>query len=315
MKYVNLGSTGTKVSPLCLGTWRFGKETGGTVETDRERAHDLLDAAWDHGINFIDTANSYGGGDSERYIGEWLADRDREDFVIASKVYWSTRGVADRGLSRKNVRAEIEGTLERLDTDYVDVYYVHAWHPESPIEETLSALSDLVREGRVHYLAASNLVGWQLTKSLWTSDVNDLERFEVVQPKFNAAYREPVADVLAAAVDQGLAVCPYSPLEGGFLTGKYERGADAPAGSRAALSDRFGDFTDDQWAVLDAIRKVAQELDATPTQVALRWLVQQEGTYVPIIGARTTAQLEENVDATRIELSTAQMERIDDAAA
>jgi 1-deoxyxylulose-5-phosphate synthase len=313
MDYVNLGSTGAKVSELCLGTWRFGKETDGQVETTREEANDLLDTAWDEGINFIDTANSYGGGDSERYIGEWLADHDREQFVVASKVYWSTRGIADRGLSRKNVRAEIEGTLERLGTDYVDLYYVHAWHPESPIEETLSALSELVHEGKVHYLAASNFAGWQLMKSLWTSDVNGLDRFEVVQPKFNAAFRDPVANVLAVADDQDLAVCPYSPLEGGFLTGKYERDADAPADSRAAISERFGNFTEEQWAVLDAVRGVADELDATSAQVSLRWLMQQEGSCIPIVGARTTDQLEESVGATRIELEPQHIERIEEA--
>ena len=318
MEYVTLGSTGTRVSPLCLGTWRFGKETGGRVETDRDEAHTLLDAAWDHGINFIDTANVYGDpmGTSERYIGEWLEEHDREDFVVASKVYWSTRGVADRGLSRKNVRAEIEGTLERLRTDYVDIYYVHAWHPESPIEETLSALTDLVREGKVNYLAASNLAGWQLMKSLWRSDANGYERFEIVQPKFNAAFRGPVSNLLAACADQNLAVCPYSPLEGGFLTGKYERDTEAPNGSRGQLSERFGDFSDEQWAVLDAVREVATELDATPTQVALRWLIQRERfTCVPIVGARTPEQLAENVGATEIELSDEQAARIDGSTA
>jgi 1-deoxyxylulose-5-phosphate synthase len=312
MEYVNLGSTGTKVSQLCLGTWRFGKETGDKIETNREEAHDLLNAAWDAGINFIDTANSYGDGNSERYIGEWLEDHDREDFVLASKVYWSTRGIVDRGLSRKNVRAEIERTLNRLGTEYVDIYYVHAWHPESPIEETLSALSDLVHEGKIHYLAASNLAGWQLIKSLWTSDVNGFERFEIVQPKFNAVYQDPVSDLLAAASDQELAVCPYSPLEGGFLTGKYERGSDAPAESRGAISNRFGGFSNDQWVVLEAIREVAGKLDATPSQVALRWLVQQDFSCIPIIGARTTNQLEENIGATKIELTSEQIKRIEE---
>jgi len=303
MEYVNLGSTGTKVSPLCFGTWRFGGEV------DRDTAHELLDRCGDRGINFLDTANVY--GPAEEFIGEWLAEQDREDYVIASKVYGNRESRFDENLSRKNIRAEIEGTLDRLDTDYVDLYYIHAWDEETPIEETLRTLSDLVREGKVHYLGASNTAGWQLAKALWTSDVEDLERFEVTQPRFSANYRAPVAEHLELCADQDLGVCPFSPLGGGFLTGKYSRDRDAPDEARYDDADQF---SDSDWAVFDAVESVAEENDATPAQVSLRWLMdQREFTCIPIFGARTVEQFEENVGALDASLSGDQFDRITDA--
>ncbi|MGA9399947.1 aldo/keto reductase, partial [Haladaptatus sp.] len=269
----------------------------------------------------IDTANVYGdpNGTSEEWIGDWLSEYDREDFVIASKVYfpfdgWGEPGPNDSGLSRKHIRAQIEGTLDRLGTDYLDVYYIHRWDDETPIEETLATLTELVDEGKVNYLGASTMAAWQLTKALWKSDVNGFERFDVTQPMYHAAASGPVEDYLDVCADQDIAVCPYSPLAGGFLTGKYERDGDIPAGSRADLVDYFEDYymSEEGWEILDEIRAVADELDATPAQVALRWLIQQrEFSCTPIVGARTTDQLEENVGAADIELSGEQYDRIE----
>jgi len=313
MEYTKLGATGAEVSQLCYGTWRFGAESDGTIETDREEAHDLLDAFADAGGNFIDTANGYGGGDSERWIGEWFDERDREDYVIASKVYWSQESRFQRNLSRKNVRAEIEGTLDRLDTNYLDLYYIHRFDDDTPIEETMRALNRLVEEGKVHYLGASTMAAWKLTKALWTADAHDWARFDVTQPRFNAAYREEVGDYLDVCADQDLAVCPWSPLDGGFLTGKYDRDGSNPEGSRGDLQSWEG-FDDRQWRVLDAIEEVAEDENATPAQVALRWLIDQEAfTCIPIIGARTTDQMADNLGAVDVSLSTAEIERIDDA--
>jgi len=313
MEYRKLGSTGVDVSELCFGTWRFNAEADdGTVETDRETAQELLDAFADRGGNFIDTANGYGGGESERWIGEWLDDRDREDYVIASKVYWAENSRFPENLSRKNIRAEIEGTLDRLGTDYLDLYYIHRWDDDTPIQETLRTLTRLIEEGTVHYLGASSMAAWKLTKALWKSDVETLERFEVTQPRFSASHVEPVADYLDVCADQDLAVCPYSPLDGGFLTGKYSREGDVPDGSRGAL--HWDGNVPGDWAVLEAVTDVADELDATPAQVALRWLIEQpEFTCVPIFGARTVDQLEENVAATELSLSADQFDRIADA--
>ena len=319
MEYTKLGNTGLDVSKVCLGTWRFGKESGGALETGREQAHELLSAFAERGGNFIDTANGYGGGDSERWIGEWLEDRDREQFVVASKVYWTRESRPDENLSRKTVRAEIEGTLDRLGTEYLDLYYIHRWDDETPIEETLSALSGLVEEGKVHYLGASTMAAWKLTKALWTADAEGYRRFDVTQPLFHAAYRDDVVDYLDVCADQDLAVCPYSPLAGGFLTGKYEReGGDVvgPEGSRGDIDDSFEEYyvSERGWHVLDAIRTVAGEVDAPPAQVALRWLIDQDRfTCVPIVGARTVDQIEENVGAVDVDLSTDQHDRISEA--
>lgn len=330
MEYRTLGTTGTKVSQICFGTWRFGKQTDGTLETDKEEAHDLLDACCDQGITFLDTANVYGdpNGTSEKWIGEWLDERDRKDFVLASKVYfpfdgWGDPGPNDSGLGRTHIRQQIEGTLDRLGTDYLDLYYIHRFDEETPITETLETLDTLVEKGKVNYLGASTMASWQLTKALWKSDVRDLARFDVTQPLFHAAYYENIADYLNVCADQDLAVCPYSPLAGGFLTGKYER-ADpedpqaikAPDGSRASFDDQFTEYylSERGWAVLDAVRAVAEEVSATPAQVALRWLIDQERfTCVPIVGARTTDQLEDNVGAVDISLSRDQHDWITDA--
>jgi len=313
MEYRRLGNTGVEVSEICLGTWRFGAESENGLETDREAAHDVLDAFADAGGNFIDTANGYGGGDSERWIGEWLEDKDREEYVLASKVYWSQVSRFQENLSRKNIRAEIEGTLDRLGEDYLDLYYIHRWDEDTPIVETMRTLNRLVEEGKVHYLGASTMAAWQLTKALWKADAEDLERFDVVQPHFSATHREEVSEYLDVAADQDLAVCPYSPLEGGFLTGKYSRDAEVPEDSRGENVEWFNpaDFEDEAWETLDAIEAVADEEDATPAQVALRWLIEQpDFTCVPIIGARTVDQLEENLGAVEVELSDAQFERI-----
>ncbi|MDJ1430791.1 aldo/keto reductase [Halostagnicola sp. A-GB9-2] len=327
MEYTTLGNTGTTVSKLCYGTWRFGRETGGVVETERSEAHDMLDACRDNGINFIDTANVYGDpdGTSEEWIGEWLENHSREDYVIASKVYfpfdgWGEPGPNDSGLGRKHIRAQIEGTLDRLGTDYLDLYYIHRWDEDTPIRETLETLTDLVREGKVNYLGASSMAAWQLTKALWTSDVEGLERFDVTQPMVNAAQYDTVSDYLEVCADQDLAVCPYSPLGGGFLTGKYDRADDgsviAPDGSRGSLDDMFDDYyaTEQAWDVLEAVEDVSDEVDATPAQVSLRWLMDQSKfDCVPIVGARTPDQLEENVGAVEVELTDEQFDRIDGA--
>ena len=327
MDYRQLGSTGTRVSELCFGTWRFGRRTGGVLETDEAAAHELLDAFADRGGNFIDTANVYGdpNGTSEEYIGNWLADREREQYVLASKVYFGfdDSNPNGSGLSRTHIRNQIEGTLDRLDTDYLDLYYIHRWDENTPIEETLATLDALVEEGKVNYLGASTMASWQLTKALWQSDVNDYERVEVTHPLFHAGYYEDVEEYLSVVADQDLAVCPYSPLAGGFLTGKYTRAdpddpksVEAPDGSRGSFDERFERFylSERGWKVLDEVRAVASELDATPAQVALRWLMdQREFTCVPIVGARTVDQLTENLGAADLSMTRTQHDRITDA--
>ena len=223
MEYVRLGSTGLQVSPICLGTWRFGLEhdDSGVMETDREDAHELLDALEERGGNFIDTANGYGGGRSEQWVGEWLDERDREDYVIASKCYWSDVSRFQENLSKKNVRAEVEGSLEKLGTDYLDLLYLHRFDDDTLIEHTLRAVDDLVSEGHVHYVGISTCEAWKLTKGLWTADVNNYEAFSVTQPLFHAAYYEDIAEYLDVCADQNLAVCPYLPVREPPASGEY----------------------------------------------------------------------------------------------
>jgi aryl-alcohol dehydrogenase-like predicted oxidoreductase len=331
MEYTTLGATGTEVSKLCYGTWRFGHESGGVVETSEAEAHDLLDAVHDHGINFIDTANRYGDppGTSEEYLGSWLDDHDREDFVLATKVGLDTddgSGVNRDGLSRKHIRWQIEQSLDRLGTDYVDLYYIHRLDDRTPVRETMEALSRLVDEGKVRHLGASTMAAWELTELLWESDARDLHGIDVVQPPVDATLqnwqryeRFDLHRYLEVCAKHDVGVVPYSPLAGGFLTGKYERDADAPEGSRAALDpDNFERkyLSERAWDVLDAVRAVAEELDATPAQVALGWVMAQDdfpGGMVPLSGARTEEQLGENVAAVDLDLTDDHLERIDEA--
>ena len=325
--YRRLGSTGTKVSPICFGAGRFGQRTSGVLEIDRETAHAMLDAYDEWGGNFIDTANMYGQpgggprtGTSEAYIGEWLEGRDRDRYVIASKVFMRVGdGPNEMGLSRKHVREEIEGSLDRLGTDYIDIYYLHRWDEETPIEETLATLDWLVEDGRVNYVGASSMAAWKLAKAMWKADVSGHEQLTVTQPMFHAAYRDS-EDYLDLCADQGLAVCPHSPLAGGLLTGKYERGPDGeaigPEGSRAQFLDRFQrSYVDERaWRVLDAIQSVAEETDATPAQIALRWLLDRERFQcLPVVGARSVDQLTENLAAADRSLSADHDRRITEA--
>jgi aryl-alcohol dehydrogenase-like predicted oxidoreductase len=306
----------------------FGTELKDGIEVvDQSAAHEILDAAWSHGINFFDTANIYGRGRSERYIGEWFADKERENSVIASKVFFTTRGRQTSGLSRKIIMAEIEGTLKRLGTDYLDIYYIHGWHPTSPLKETLSAMNDLVRDGRVHYIGVSNFSAAQLVKSAWITEKHGWAPVTVVQPRYNAVdhipytvdpVEQPLPDLFDVCRELAIGVCPYAPLAGGFLAGKYERQTDGtvvvPGGSRADLTDRYGPFPERWWRVLDAVRAVASETGASPAQVALKWSMLVDGiTSIPIFGGRSLEQLNANVAALDVSLTSEHYELIVDA--
>lgn len=325
MDRTTLGPTGMEVSQLCYGTWRFGREVDGEVEIDRTSAHELLDTAWDLGIDFFDTANTYGRPDrrSERWLGEWLAERDRESVTVATKVGMDVgEGTRGHGLSRKHVRSQVERSLEALGTDYIDLYYVHRWDDATATETVVRTLDDLVREGKVHHLGASTMAAWKLARALRTSERLLAEPFLVTQPPFDATFQNAsryegfdLQDYLDVCADEELAVCPYSPLAGGFLTGKYARSGDGPGDGRAEREpDSFERkyLSDAAWYVLDAVRAVADEVDATPAQVAIRWLVEQDrfSAVVPIVGARTPAQLEENAGAADLSLADEQVERI-----
>lgn len=327
--YVRLGNSGMEVSEPCLGTAMFGhKPPGSDVEVvDRSGALSILDAAWEEGVNFFDTANIYGSGRCEKYIGEWLTDKDREDFVIASKVYFALAGRQEVGLSRKIVMAEIEGTLDRLGTGYLDLYYIHGWHDPSPLEETLAALNDLVRVGKVHYIGVSNFASWQLVLANEICRSRGWAPVSVIQPRYNAADHVPytldpakraLPDLFDACRYLDVAVCSYSPLAGGFLTGKYERDPDGntikPDDSRAAVFESYGEFPKRWWQVLGEVEAVAEEVGATPAQVAICWVSRIAGlTSIPIVGATSEEQLNESLKYVDVHLSDEQHQRISDA--
>ena len=319
MDAVYLGSTGLQVSEIGFGTWRFGREDAtGTVEVGKQRAFELLDAYAEGGGRFIDTADMYGDGLAETWIGEWFEtrERDRESFVVASKVYWPTRGDPNGdGLGRKHLRRSVDAVLERLGTDYVDLLYTHRWDDETPVEEFMRTLDGFVADGRVHYLGTSTFEpnAWKVARANEIARQHGYEPFTVAQPRYNLVDREIVGNYLEMSREYGIGVCPWSPLAGGFLTGKYDRESGVPEGSRAARSDDFGDryFTEANFRVLDVLLEVANELDAAPAAVALAWL-REQGT-VPIVGARTPGQLETNLGAVGVSLTESQYERLSEA--
>ena len=311
MAYTKLGDTGLDVSRLCLGCMNFGSGEPWMMN-DRDASVDLIHEALDLGINFLDTANVYSTGESEEIVGEAVASADRDELVLATKVFGEMRdGPNGSGLSRKHVLDQVEASLDRLDTDYIDLYQIHRWDEETPIEETLAALDHLVETGRVRYIGASTMTAYQFTKALYTSDIEDYSRFACMQPEYSAVARHEEANLLEVCEAEGIGVIPWSPLAGGFLTAKYERDAEPTDGTRGAASESVrGYFTEENWAVLDAVRTVAAEVDATPAQVGLAWLLEQDVVTAPIIGPRTSEHLQENVAAVSVELTPDQVERI-----
>lgn len=322
---VPLGGTGARVSSLALGTWRFGRERDGVVEIERDRAMALLDAYAEAGGTFIDTADFYGDGRAESWIGEWLADRDRASFVIASKVFWPTRedDPNAHGLGRKHLRRSIDEILDRLGTDYLEVLYVNRWgdhtpvEDDTPLEEYLRTLTGFVEDGRVHYLGTSTMVpeAWKVARANERAQQLGLEPFTVAQPRYNLVNRAVEHGYLNAASTYDLGVCPWSPLAGGFLSGKYRRGEDPPAWSRAAVEPEVAGayLTDENYETLADVRAVADDLGATPAQVSLAWLRHRDVVTAPVVGARTVDQLQENLGAADLSLSDKQVQRLADA--
>lgn len=314
--HVPLGRTGMHVSNAALGTWRFGHETEDGHEIERDTAMAMLDTFADAGGTFIDTADTYGGGRAEAWIGDWLADRDRESFVLASKVYWATR--EDRpnfqGIGRTHLRRQLDRILDRLGTDYLDLLYVNRWWGETPAAEFMRTLDGFVRDGRVHYLGISCLVptAWKIVKANELARREGLEPFAVTQPRYTLVNRAVEKTYLDMCREYGLGVCPWSPLAGGFLSGKYRRGEDPPAASRAAREPEVARayLTEENFQVLDVVREIADELGATPAQVSLAWLMHHDAVTAPIVGARTVDQLEENLGAADVDLSDDQFDRL-----
>jgi len=311
MEYTTLGETGLEVSRLALGCMNFGTEEPWMIHEESE-SRAVIDRALELGINFLDTANVYSRGESEEIVGRAIEGYDRSELVVATKVYHRMHeGPNGRGLSRKHVLDQAEASLDRLGTDYIDLYQIHRWDDDTPVEEVLSALDHLVDEGVVRYVGASTMPAWKFARALYAADVENRERFVSMQPEYNAVDRHEEANVLPLCAAEGVGVLPWSPLAGGFLTGKYSRDRQ-PESGRAATDDYTARrFTEENWAVLDAVRDIADEKGATPAQVSLAWLLHKEVVTAPIIGPRKTEHLEENVGALDVELTDEELSRIE----
>jgi 1-deoxyxylulose-5-phosphate synthase len=306
MEYKKLGRSGLKVSPLCMGTMQFGWSVG---EADSQR---IMSAAFEAGINFFDTADVYSrwvegnpGGVSETYIGNWMKQNaiPRDQLVIATKVRNRMGdGPNDEGLSRVHIMQAVEASLRRLQTDYIDLYQTHWPDANTPIEETLQALDDLVRQGKVRYIGASNYPAWQLMQALWMSDKYNLARFDALQPHYNLIHRDEFERELRIVCGTcGLGVIPYSPLAGGFLTGKYRQGQPLPESKRA--EGRRSAMTEKNFALLHEMDRIASLHKATISQVALAWLLADPFITSLIIGATSMSQLNENLGALDMNLT------------
>jgi len=324
MKYKRLGNAGVKVSELCLGGMTFGeadeKSFMHKIGSDEQTASKVMSRAVELGVNFIDTADVYGqDGLSERVIGNWFErEGRRNDIVLATKFRFTMGDGPNRsGASRYRIMRCAEASLARLKTDRIDLYQIHMQDLDTPEEETLRALEDLVRQGKVLYIGCSNYAAYRLMNALWTSKTEHLSRFVTLQAEYSLVVRELEREHIPLCREMGLGVLPWSPLAGGFLSGKYERSAPLPTGTRLTeKKERFQRFDNDRsWRALGVAKEVANEVSSTPAAVSLAWLLSKPQVTSAIFGARDLAQLESNVKATEVTLSPEQLKRLDDASA
>ncbi|GHC77553.1 aldo/keto reductase [Streptomyces flavofungini] len=318
--YRLLGRSGLRVSPLALGAATFGTEWGWGAE--RDEARKLFDLYTERGGNFIDTASTYTNGSSEHMLGEFTRDH-RESLILATK-YSTLRRPGDPnsgGSHRKNLFASVETSLRRLQTDYIDLLYLHVWDATTPVEEILRGLDDLVRQGKVLYVAISNAPAWQVARMQVIADLRGWSPLVALQIEYSLIERAGERDLIPMARELGLGVAPWSPLGGGVLTGKYSRDdltamhAAAADGTRKSVTVAGGTLTERNLAIVDVVKEVAAESGRTPAQVGLAWTLRNPGVTAPVIGARTPAQLEDNLGALEVDLTAAQLARLDEASA
>ncbi len=310
MEFVKLGRTGLKVSRLCLGTNMFG---AGYV--DDERADLVINTALDAGVNFIDTADIYHLGRSEVVVGSAIRHR-REEVVLATKAGYP---MGDRpnqgGLSRAHLMEAVDASLRRLDTDYIDLYQMHVWDAETPLDETMRALDDLITAGKVRYVGCSNFKGWQLVKALWASDGNGHVRFDTVQPPYNLAHRDIEDELVPACLDEDVAILPYQVLAGGVLTGTYDPKQSPPEGTHMASSlagtARSRYWNEATFEVVERVKAFAAELGNSPAQVATAWALAKPGITSVIVGSSRPEQVHASIEALSIELDEAAIARLE----
>jgi len=321
MRLKKLGNTGLLVSEICLGTMTFGSGDGmwrsiGTL--DQPAINDIVRAAFDNGVNFVDTADIYHAGRSEVTTGQALRNLgiSRDQFVLATKVHGRTGpGPNQSGLSRTHILHAVDQSLQRLKLEYIDLYQVHGFDAVTPIEETLGALDDCVRAGKVRYIGLCNLAAWQITKSLWASDKHNWERFQSVQAYYTIAGRDLEREIVPLARDQNLAILPWSPLAGGLLSGKYSRDQQGPEGSRRTSFDFPPVDKERAFRVIDAMRPIAKSHGASVARVAIAWLLHKPAVTSVIIGAKTPEQLHDNLAAVDLKLTEQDLATLDKVSA
>jgi aryl-alcohol dehydrogenase-like predicted oxidoreductase len=317
MEYRTLGNSGTVVSTLCLGTMTFGSES------DEQVAHKQLDRFLEAGGNFVDTADVYSDGESEKIVGRWLAARSgvRDQVVVATKARFPRGGGRNEvGLSRVSLTRALDASLRRLGVDTIDLYQAHAWDPLTPIEETLRFFDDAVRAGKVQYIGVSNFIGWQLQKAALLARHLGLAPIVTLQPQYNLLQRAVEFELTQVCVNERIGMLPWSPLGGGWLTGKYQRDSPPTGTTRLGEEPERGmeayarrNPEERTWGVIDAVRAVAEGRGVSMAQVALAWLVDRPAVTSVILGARTLEQLDDNLGAAELHLSTEETARLDQA--
>jgi aryl-alcohol dehydrogenase (NADP+) len=306
MDYVSLGRSGLKVSRICLGVMTYGDPAWRAWILSEEQGRPFIRRALERGINFFDTADMYSRGTSEEVLGRAIRDFARRDHVvIATKAFYPmSEDPNDRGLSRKHLMSSIDGSLRRLGTDYVDLYQIHRYDPETPIEETLCALDDIVRAGKARYIGASSMAAWQFARALYLADRHGWTRFVSMQDHYNLVYREEEREMLPLCRDEGIGVIPWSPLARGFLAGN-RRAADKGDTARAKTDD-FAHrlyYMDSDFRIVERVVSLAGRRGVKPAQIALAWLLRQPGVTAPIVGASKIEHLDQAVDALEISLT------------
>jgi 1-deoxyxylulose-5-phosphate synthase len=314
MEYTRLGSSGLQVSRICLGMMGFGDPAHRAWLLDEDAAEPIVRRAVEAGVTFFDTADMYSGGAGEVVTGRLLSRlfARREDYVLATKVYYPTgEGPNDRGLSRKHILAGIDASLRRLGTDHVDLYQVHRWDDETPVEETMAALDEVVRAGKARYIGASSMYAWQFAKAQYTARAGGWTPFVSMQNHYNLVYREEEREMIPFCRDQGVGVIPWSPLARGLLAGTWERGGERRTVRSAG--DTYGEslYDEGDFDVVDVVRAVAKERDVPPAQVALAWLLGRPGVTAPACGATKLRHLEDALASVDLILSDEETARLE----
>jgi aryl-alcohol dehydrogenase-like predicted oxidoreductase len=315
VKYKQLGSAGIRISEICFGnmTWGGKDSWAGVGAVDQTLADKMLNRCLEAGVNFFDTADIYSQGVAETMLGKALGNK-RKDVVIATKVRGRMgKGVNDVGLSRGHILQAVEDSLRRLNTDWIDLYQVHSWDADTPIEETLAALDSLVQSGKVRYIGCSNFTGWQLAKSIMLSKMNGWAGFATLQPLYNIVHRDLEFELIPLCKTEGIGILPWSPLAGGFLTGKYRRGQSRPEGSRRSDPDRAFLKIDEErgYNIVETLDELSTHYNGTVSQSALNWLRAKPEVTSIIIGARTMEQLDDNLACVNWQFNSDEINRLD----